>query len=432
MQEHQTIPAAERPEAFRTLWAPACLVLAITLSFAAGPDAPSAGATVGITQFSGAWDPLISNYPAELRTTLSSFGKAVDLYTRGNFQSALTALPDDSAAAATALRDQIILLRAKTDLELDRAREALDLFRSVQSLQGEPQPARDAILGESRALLKLRDPAAALDVLDRAKLKDTAEVLFIRGQSLELEGKIAEAVQIYLRIYCGFVNSSQAAPAEQRLRLLAPTFQLKSENREILLQRGENLIRAGRSQAARALLLKLETLRLDDAQAQKLRILVADADTNINRPVEALRYLKKITDPALAEQALYLQGVCHRALKSEAAFLAARDRALREFPRSLFTEKLLYSVATYYDVRSEPIAAQEMYAAIVKGFPKGEYIERALWKVALYSYVQRRYREALNGFQQCLLANTNPGAAAASAYWMGRCCDHLGASETSA
>jgi len=377
-------------------------------------------------QIPGTFDPLLYNYPPALQATLGAFGKAVEDYAAGRFEAALAALPKDSAAATTAVPDQILLYRAKIDLELGNGRDALDVFRSLPNLHPDSTVLKQALLGEARALVKLNDPAAALEVLDRAKLKDSAEILSLRGQALEQETKKNEAIQVYLHIYAEYANSSQSVFAEQRLRVLAPTFQMKPENRGIILRRGENLVRAGKNLEARTLLLKLNTAHPGGAQGEKLRVVLADADTNLKRLAEALRYLRSITDPALDAQALYLEGACNRGLKNQAAFLATRDRALQNFPQSPYTEKLLYSVATYYDVENEPMLALQAYQAIARGFPKGEYFERALWKVALYSYVAKRYQDALTGFWQCLLADKSPGSAAASAYWMGRCCLHLG------
>jgi len=383
-------------------------------------------------QIPGSFDPLIYNYPTALQATLSAFGKAIEDYNAGRFEAALAALPDDAAAAATAVPDHIHLYRAKIDLELGKAREALDLFRSLPSLHTDSPMLKQAILSGARALLKLNDPAAALAVVSDARLKDSAEILSLRGQALEQETKSNEAMRVYLHIYVEYVNASQAIFAEQRLHVLAPAFQTKPENRENMLRRGENLVRAGKNLEARTLLLKLETAHPVGAQGEKLRVVLADADTNLKRLTEALHYLRSVTDPALAAQALYLEAVCNRGLKNQAAFLAARDRALQNYPQSPYTEKLLYSVATYFDVENEPMPALQAYQAIVRGFPKGEYFARALWKVALYSYVAKHYQDALSGFWQCLLADKSPGSAAASAYWMGRCCLHLGDPEKAA
>jgi soluble lytic murein transglycosylase len=405
----------------------AAAFLLLAFSVAAVDDAGS-----GSPQLSAVLDPLNYSYPPALQATLDALGKAVGHFAGGRWQSALSTLPDDSAIASTAVADYIMLYKAKTYLELEMRKEALDLFRALQSRYPDSPVVREAVLGAAAALLKLHDPVAARAALESAKIRENADVLYMRGQALEGEGKRSEAIQLYLRVYADYVDSNQSVLAERRLRALTPTFLTRTGNREFLLRRGENLIRAGKNLEARTLLLKLSATNPAGRQWEKACLLLGDADTNLQRLSEALRYLRRITDAAMASQAVYLEGVCYRGLRNEPAFLKARDRALKLYPESPYTEKLLYSVATYYDVNNEAGPALEAYQAIVRSFPKGEYCERALWKVALYSYVAKRYEEALNGFWQCLLANPRPSAVGAAAYWMGRCCEQFGDQEKAA
>ena len=95
-------------------------------------------------------------------------------------------------------------------------------------------------------------------------------------------------------------------------------------------------------------------------------------------------------------------------------------------PDSAYTEKILYSVATYFDVGDDLIHAQEAYRRIAEKFPRGEYAERALWKVAIYDYFQNRYEQALNGFWNYLRNYHSLSSTSAGAYWLGRCYESLG------
>jgi soluble lytic murein transglycosylase len=390
------------------------------------------GAGSGSPQLSSVFDPLSYSYPPALLATLDAFGKGVGHFAGGRWELALSTLPGESAAASTAVADYVMLYRAKAYLELGKSKEALDTFRALQSRYPNSPVVREAVLGAVDALLKLHDPVAALAALESAKIKENDEVLSIRAQAFEEEGKRDEAIQLYLRIYADYVDSKQAVLAVQRLRILSPTFLSRTANREFLLRRSENLIRAGRNSEARTLLVQIAAVRPSGTQWEKVCLLVGEADVNLQRFSEALHYLPRITDAALAAHAVYLEGACHRGLRDETAFLSARDRALKLYPSSPYTERLLYSVASYYDVENRAGAALDAYQAIARNFPKGEYLERALWKVAFYFYVAKRYEEALNGFRQYLEADPGPSAAGAAAYWMGRCCEHLGDREKAA
>jgi soluble lytic murein transglycosylase len=397
----------------------ACLFLSLSIS---AVDARRDAAA----QLSGSVDPLSYKYPAALQATLAALGKGVGEYAGGRFASALAALPADTAAASNAISDYILLYRAKANLELAKGKEALELFRTIQDRYPGSPLLLQAVQGSARSLLILHDPMAALALLDRVQIKDDAEVLCLRGWAAEEGGRNADAVRLYMRVYADFVDSDSSAYAEGRLRMLSPAFLTKAENRDFVLRRCENLIRAARSQEARTLLLRLEGALLPGLRTEELYLLLADADTNLTRWTEALQYLRRVADPAFAAQANYLKGICYRGLGNETSLLEIRDRALQLHPQSPFTEKLLYSIATYYDIGDRAESARTAYQAQAHAFPKGEFTERSLWRSAWFLYMEGRYEEALSGFWQSLLTNPTPSTAGAPAFWMGRCYERLG------
>src|SRR5262249_35873976 len=157
-------------------------------------------------------------------------------------------------------------------------------------------------------------------------------------------------------------------------------------------------------------------------------LLTAEAECNLGRATLALRLISKIgpSNPERHARALYLQAVARRKLDQETEFLAARDQALQLYPTSPFTEKLLYSVATYFDVNNRPKEARAAYASIASNFPKGVHAERARWKVGLQAFVDRRYDEALRAFWDCVFATPDGASRASALYWMGRSAEKLG------
>jgi soluble lytic murein transglycosylase len=367
-------------------------------------------------------DPLASRYTTGVQETLAAIGRGINQFINKQYAACLQTLPIQAAARQTAIPDYVAFYRGRAYLELGRGKEALEILRSFREQFPDSSLSTDALLAEVRSLLQIGNPEGALAGLEAAGLQETADTLSLRAQALKDQGKTAAAEAIHWRIFCDYADSSQAAASERILKMQAPDYLNRPQNRDAVLRRAENLIKAGKSSEARLMLMKIGTA---GPQFERIRLLLADAGTNLNLPAEAVRLLSQISDPAFKAQATYLQGVCYRSLKNETAFLAARDRALRDYPRSPFTEKLLYSVATYYDVNDNLPAAKEAYKAIADGFPKGEYAERALWKVGFYSYLEKRYPEAMNGFWRCLLANPSPNAASAPAFWMGRICEKL-------
>ncbi len=404
-------------------WRIAVILAAIAIAILSFPAAGPGGESS--PQFPQAIDPLVWGASLSIRATLESFGKGAEQYSKGRFEPALAAMPADSDAAYTAIADHILLWKSRIHVKLGHDRDALDLLRTLQTRHPDSPLLREALLDECRVLMNLDDSAGALAVLEKAGPAEGWEALQLRGQVLEAAGRRDEAIRVYLQIYADHVDADQSALAEPRLRFLSPDFQNIPENRELLLQRSKNLIRAGRNQEARTLLLKLASGKPPKSFAERVYLHLADAGTNLGRLSEALRYSRRVTETTLEAQALYLQGICFRGLKNEAAFLETRDRALKQYPRSPYTEKLLYSVATYFELQNLNAPVRAAYQALALAFPKGTYCQRALWKVAFSSYAERRYDAALGEFLQYLDADPTPDGAAASAYWMGRCCLEL-------
>ena len=403
------------------------LVLAILLAIRAGGAICQSGEAPD--RVPPGIDPLQHAYHAELQAALTAFGKSVEHFSGGQFAAALDSLPDERAADSTAVADYIQLFRARSSFELGKGREASALFRALRKRYPDSPLAAEAVRGEAESLLKLGEASEALKVLQAPQSESGAKTGILRAEALERTGERREAIRVYLEIYSENPGSNEAVRAERRLQALSPAFQTRPENREQLIRRSENLIRAGRNLDARRLLLKLDTTNAAKLQADRVAALIADADTNLTRWTEALKYLRRITDPALAARVNYLEAVCYRGLRNEAAFLERRDRALRLYPRSPSSESLLYSVATYYDVDNRSAYAEEAYLALVGNFPKGDYAERALWRLATFAFANKRYEDALDRFGQFLLSYSSPGTAGAPAYWMGRCWEQLGNNE---
>jgi hypothetical protein len=56
---------------------------------------------------------------------------------------------------------------------------------------------------------------------------------------------------LYLGIYCDYVNADEADLAFERLQALSPGFPAKPRNLRSLLQRAENLLKAGEQRCPR-------------------------------------------------------------------------------------------------------------------------------------------------------------------------------------
>jgi soluble lytic murein transglycosylase len=374
-------------------------------------------------------------YSRPVEEALKGLAQGIGFYQNVQFTAALDSLPGDDAARRTALRDYFLSYRAKANLALDRGAEALSLFRQLQNDFPNSPLLSDAAYGEALAQLKLHDAESARGILANPALPRNSQTLFYQARAEEEAGETAKAVDLYLRLYTDFAGSQQSSQAQERLIYLSPKSITGTTGFGASLRRSENLLGAGMNKEAQALLAKFARVAAPDKlSADRRLVLLASAETNLGRASAVLPYLSKVgtSDPAIHARALYLIAVCQRRLKSESAFLQTRDEAIRLYPESPYTERILYSVATYFDVADRPAEARDAYRRLAESFPKGPNTERTLWKLAFYSYIDKKYEEALQGFWKCLQAYPNSRSASAPLFWMGRCCDRLGDPVTAA
>ena len=369
-------------------------------------------------------DPLIQPYPAAVEKVLKALKQGVEDYQQGRYSAALSSLPDPASSATTAVADFALLYRANSFLAMEKPDEALRYFRLLQSRFPASSRLGESIRGEAQAWLKLGKPVEALAALRNPKLEETAESLDLRARCHEEAGERTEAADLYLRLYSDFVTYKQSSLALQRLQAIAPKSAGPGSNYRMFLRRAENLVRAGKNAEARDLLLMLGKTKAPGPEGyQRGALLMAQTEYNLGKAEPALKYLKAVTkaDPSMHAQALYLEGAVYRRLEDEDAFLSTRDEAVRLYPRSPHTERLLNSVATYFDVADRLEDASAAYKVLVERFPGGEYAQRARWRLPTFDYANRNYEGALRGFWDYITHHPEPGNAAAALYWMGRC-----------
>jgi len=364
-----------------------------------------------------------------LKESSKSLKSGVDHYINEKYSAALEALPGEQEAKASLLGDYILFYRGKSYLVMERGQEALNSFRLLQNNFPNSSLNRDAIIGECQALLKAKDPMAALAILTKPGIDVNLEILYYEARALHEAGEKEKAIELYLQVYSNDPTTQFSPPAMRYLLKLSPGALAGGRNYGARLQRADNLLKDGNARDARVLLLGLGRVPAPDSNSsQKRNLLFGEAEYRLGKTTAALPYLRKITaaDPELHAKAIYLEAVCYRKLDKEQTFLALRDKALKLYPKSPHTEELCYSVATYFDVNYDPSSARKAYQVLNDAFPKGRHAERALWKLALTSYFEKQFDQAALGFWNYLLAYPNPSSASSAMYWMGRCFDKLG------
>jgi soluble lytic murein transglycosylase len=400
----------------------------ISLTLPASPCAGPEPRTVA-GQVAGSLDAPLPVYPKSVDDALHALKKGLDLYSEGKYVQAIESLPDAERLDGFLLIDYATFWRGLAYLKADRAADAARAFRRTRSRFPDSPLVKEAVLGECEALLASRDAAAALALLDGSGIGADAAVLYHRGLAEEAADHRQRAESLYLQVYCDYVNADEADPALKRLTALSPGFMAKPGNLRSLLQRAENLLQAGRISDARDLLIRLSRVRSLDAGASRWhKVMLADAERRLGRASKALGILLGISgaETDIQSRAIYLKAACYRTLKRESALLQTRDLAVRRFPQSPWTERLLYLVATYYDVDNRASESEAAYGEINTRFPAGTYAERASWKLAFCAWTRQRYEEALARFSRHIRSWADAESVSGSAYWMGRCYEKLG------
>jgi soluble lytic murein transglycosylase len=360
---------------------------------------------------------------------LKALKQGVDYYLSERYSSALDFLPAEPDVKTTAIGDYILLYRAKSNLMLERHQEALDDFRKLEDRFSDSSLIQDALLGQCQALLGLNDFKSAIAVFANRKIVENPDTLLCQARAYEQAGEKDQALEFYLQVYSKYPASKSSPIAERCIGSLSPGAFHGARNYGARLQRAEILMKTNELRSARLLLTSLGRVSAPDSGSSQRRVLLlADVEYRLERTLTALSLLRKVTadDPLLHSRALYLEGVCDRRLNREQALLALRDKALKLYPHSPSTEELCYSAATYFDVNYESAKARESYKILYQAFPKGRHAERALWKLSLFSYLEKQYSEAAAGFWNYLRTYSNPLSACSAMYWLGRCSEKLG------
>lgn len=357
---------------------------------------------------------------------LRTFKQGTDHFFAGRYEAALKTLPGENEAPA--IGDYILFYRAKSNLALRRDGEALSGFRKLEQQYPDSPMLRESLMEQCRILLERKEAKAVLAILDNPKAATTSETTYYQAMALELLGEKQKAADLLLRIYSHYPTSKHSASAEKRLASLSPGALKGARNYAARLERAENLVRAGQYTSAKPLLLALGQVSApDSASSQKRNLLLGEVEYCTGRSSAAIPYLRKVTaaHPELHARALYLEGACARRLEREQDMVALRDKAVKLYPKFPATEELCYSVATYYDVKYRSSSSREAYSILYKTFPKGTYAERSLWKLSMFSYLEKRFDAAAAGFWEYVRSFSSPLSAGPAMYWMGRCYERL-------
>ena len=339
--------------------------------------------------------------------------------------------PQASAHLEAAERDAVLseyalLWHAQALRALGRHPEALVKLETLrkdypQSVNAE---AAVAVLAESAITSAQAQRAmAALDGYPRTESRPG--LLLLRAQARERLNQPDGAAADYLALYYQHALSDEARQAQLKIRELRASLGEKfpAVPLETRVGRAKALYDARRWNDARADYTALvDELQGAAQQDARLRVAICRANTGAGpAPLSSLT----LTDAEFDAERLYTLSQVYRRGNNEAAMLAAIEQAVKQYPKSRWTEEALFAGGNYFRVNLERARAAEYYRRSFEGFPNGSNTMVAHWRVAWEMYLERE-PEAVTLMEDHLRRFPGSPFTENALYWLGRAVERAG------
>jgi soluble lytic murein transglycosylase len=332
------------------------------------------------------------------------------------------------AIEATELSGYALFLAAR-ELEASRPDEARELLRKLDSDHGEVAVLDEARLVLARLLRRAGDREGSVAMLRGvAKSRDTK----LRGEALDELGSLLfelkqypEAALALETLYYELPRHPRASGAGRKLNLvrakLPPVAPLRLET--LGLHRAELLMAEERYADAYETLSSLlpRSSRVTAVVDEELvRLKIGICQYHRRQLAAAATTLKKIHRDDLAPEASFYLAETARRLRQDASFRARAAELLERYPKSPWSEEILFSLAVRHDDEDEREQALGYYRRMLAEFPAGKHVLDAKWRVLWEDFRSGRYADAGFGWEEA--ARERPGSAESSKflYWAGR------------
>ncbi|MBI1357913.1 MAG: transglycosylase SLT domain-containing protein [Acidobacteria bacterium] len=338
-----------------------------------------------------------------------------------------------ASESAGPLGDYVDYLRAHSLARAERHEDAAWVLRSFQKDHAGSRLIRDANRLRAESLIRANGLPQAQALLEDQQAPFSEPVRFyLLGRVQEERGFLPEAVQTYRRAYYFYPFSDQADASEQRLDLLRVKLGTRYPDppakwrlaRADALYTGGDYARAA-SEYARA------WPGLDGVDQQRAKVRLGAADYRRVHTTAAHDWLSgvRVTDPELAAERLYYLGECARRLKRTSEFLSRAEELSQKHSKSPWTEEAFFSLGNFYLLEKDEQTSRKWYERAAKSFPKGQYSDRAHWKVCWRAFLDGdpRVRDL---FEEHARLYPSSGQASAAMYWLARLIERDGDAST--
>jgi soluble lytic murein transglycosylase len=335
------------------------------------------------------------------------------------------------AIEATELSGYALFLAAR-ELEASRPDEARELLREVDSRHADVAVRDEARLVLARLLSRAGDTEGSIAMLrEVAKSRDTrlrGEALDELGSSLLESKRYSEAALALETLYYELPRHPRASGAGRRLSLVRAKHPPVEPSRlyALGLQRAELLMAEERYADAYETLSSL-LARSSKAAAgtpvvdeELLHLKMGICQYQRRQLAAAAATLKKVSREDLAPEAHFYLAQTARRLRQDASFRARALELLERYPKSPWSEEILFRLAVHHDDEDEREQAIGYYRRLLAEFPAGKYVVDAKWRVLWADFRAGRYADAGFGWEEA--ARERPGSDESSKflYWAGR------------
>ena len=331
------------------------------------------------------------------------------------------------------LADYIEYLRAHSLARAERHEDAAWVLRSFQKDHPDSRLIPDANRLRAESLIRAAALPQAQFLLEDQQARFSEPVRFyLLGRVLEETGALLRAVETYRRAYYFYPFSDQAEAAEARLDLLrgrlggrypAPPAAWQLKRADALFTGGDNARAAGEYARAWPGVTGL------DQQRAKVRLGAAQYRRVQTSAAHQWLLNIQVSDPELAAERLYYLAECARRLNRIPEFLARAEELAAKHPKSPWTEEAYFSLGNYYLLQKDSAASRRWYERTARAFPKGQYADRAHWKVCWRAFLDGdpRVRDL---FEEHARLYPLSGQASAAMYWLARLLEQDGDAAT--
>jgi soluble lytic murein transglycosylase len=332
------------------------------------------------------------------------------------------------AIAGTELSGYALFLAAR-ELELSRPAEARDLLRELESHHGDVAVVDEARLVLGRLLRRAGDREGSEKMLRAASKsgdpKLRGEVLDELGSLLYESKRYQEAAIALETLYYEIPRHPRASGAGRQLSLVRAKLPAVEPLRlyTLGLHRAELLMAEERYADAYETLSSLLTRSSKVAAVadeELVRLKMGICQYHRRQLAAAGTSLKKIRRDELAPEALFYLAETARRLRQDPSFRARASELLERYPKSPWSEEILFSLARRHEDEDEPEQALGYYRRMLADFPAGKHVLDAKWRVLWADFRSGRYADAGFGWEEAVRERPGSEESAKFLYWAGR------------